>query len=56
MRVRDVVTSLTFRYIALYAVILSLSVFMVLGGLYAFFSYRYFGDLSESVLDELQKA
>lgn len=54
MRPLEVVTSLTFRYIALYVTVLSATVFLLLGGLYAYFSYTFFSDLSESILDELE--
>lgn len=54
MRPLEVVTSLTFRYIAIYVTVLSATVFLLLGGLYAYFSYTFFSDLSDSILDELE--
>jgi signal transduction histidine kinase len=49
-----VLTSLTFRYIAKYLAVLTLSVFLLQGGLYAYFSFTYFGTLSETIVDELE--
>ena len=54
MKIRDVLTSLTFRYIARYVTALSFTVFVLLGALYGYFSYTYFSDLSESILEELE--
>lgn len=53
MRARDVVRSLTFRYIVRYVTALSVTVFLLLALLYGFFSYSYFGDLRDSIVDEL---
>jgi signal transduction histidine kinase len=53
MKVREVLTSLTFRYGARYIAVLSVTVFLLLAGQYGLFSYRYFGELSESIVEEL---
>lgn len=53
MYLRDVLTSLTFRYISKYVTVLSATVFLLLGILYGYFSYNYFNDLSNSIVDEL---
>lgn len=49
---QKVISSLTFRYIAKYLLVLSATVFIVVIGLYVFFSYNYFRDLSRSILEE----
>ena len=51
---REVLSSLTFRYIAKYLLVLSATVFLVMAGLYVFFSYNYFRELSASIVDEQQ--
>ena len=51
---REVFSSLTFRYIAKYLLVLSATVFLVMAGLYAFFSYNYFRDLSATIVEEQQ--
>ena len=53
MKVRKVLTSLTFRYIAKYLAVLTASVFVLQGALYGYFSYTYFGRISETIVDEL---
>ncbi|MCB1690203.1 MAG: HAMP domain-containing histidine kinase [Halioglobus sp.] len=53
MQVREVLSSLTFRYIAKYVTVLSASVFLVLGAFYIYFSYTSFRALGENVVDEL---
>lgn len=53
MKVREVLTSITFRYIARYIMSLSVTVFVLLGALYGYFTYTYFSDLSASIVDEL---
>ena len=53
MQIREVLGSLTFRYIAKYVVVLSASVFILLAGLYALFSRNFFNELGSSVVDEL---
>lgn len=52
MQLRQVVGSLTFRYIAKYLVVLSTAVFFLLAAIYAVFSYGYFKELSRSIVDE----
>ncbi|MCR9103983.1 MAG: HAMP domain-containing histidine kinase [Gammaproteobacteria bacterium] len=54
MLARDVFSSLTFRYITKYVVVLSLTVFFILGAFYAYFSYTSFRDLGNAVMDELR--
>ncbi|MBT3410051.1 MAG: HAMP domain-containing histidine kinase [Halieaceae bacterium] len=49
---QKVIGSLTFRYIAKYLLVLSATVFLVVVGLYAFFSYNYFRDFSQSIIEE----
>lgn len=53
MRVVEVLTSLTFRFIARYVTVLSATVFAVLALLYAYFSYNYFTELNGAIRDEL---
>lgn len=54
MRLADVLKSLTFRYIAKYVTTLSAAVFLLLGVLYSYFSYGYFTELREAIVDELE--
>jgi signal transduction histidine kinase len=54
VQVREVLSSLTFRYIVKYVTVLSATVFLLLGAFYIYFSYTSFGDLGESVLEELE--
>lgn len=54
MQIREVVNSLTFRYIAKYVTALSATVFLLLGVFYLYFSYTSFKEIGESVLDELE--
>ncbi|MBT4521920.1 MAG: HAMP domain-containing histidine kinase [Halieaceae bacterium] len=54
MQVRKVLTSLTFRYIARYLTVLCATVFILLACLYAYFSYTYFDELSESIVEEVE--
>jgi signal transduction histidine kinase len=53
MKVREVLTSITFRYIARYIMSLSATVFVLLGAIYGYFTYTYFSDLSISIVEEL---
>ena len=53
MNLRTIITSLTFRYMFLYVVVLSTAVFGVMAGIYGFFAYGYFQELQESLVDEL---
>ena len=55
MKFRKVLNSLTFRYIARYLAALTASVFILQGALYGYFTYTYFGDISETIVDELAK-
>ncbi|MEM1111153.1 MAG: HAMP domain-containing sensor histidine kinase [Pseudomonadota bacterium] len=50
---REVLGSLTFRYIAKYVIVLSATVFLLLAVLYALFSRNYFNELGASIVDEL---
>jgi signal transduction histidine kinase len=54
VEIREVVNSLTFRYIVKYLTVLSATVFLLLGAFYLYFSYTSFRDLGESVVEELQ--
>lgn len=54
MQIKEVVNSLTFRYIVKYVTVLSATVFLLLGVFYLYFSYTSFKELGESVLDELE--
>lgn len=54
MQIREVLNSLTFRYIAGYVTVLAAAVFLLLGSIYLFFSYTSFRDLGASVLEELE--
>ncbi|RLQ21590.1 sensor histidine kinase [Seongchinamella sediminis] len=51
---REVLSSLTFRYIAKYLLVLSATVFLVMAGLYLLFSYNYFRQLSATIVEEQQ--
>ena len=53
MKARKVLTSITFRYIARYVMSLSATVFFLLAALYGYFTYTYFSQLSDSIVDEL---
>ena len=53
MKIRKVLTSITFRYIARYVMALSATVFLLLAFLYGYFSYTYFSELSTAIVDEL---
>ena len=52
MQARDVLSSLTFRYIAQYIVALSAAVFMLLGAFYLYLSYNAVSELGVSVMEE----
>lgn len=52
-KIARVLTSLTFRYIAKYLAVLTLSVFMLQAALYTYFSFTYFGSLNEAIAEEL---
>lgn len=53
MQIREVVNSLTFRYIAKYVTVLSATVFLLQGVFYLYFSYTSFRELGASVVEEL---
>jgi signal transduction histidine kinase len=53
VEIREVVSSLTFRYIVKYVTVLSATVFLVLGAFYLYFSYTSFKALGENVVEEL---
>jgi signal transduction histidine kinase len=54
VRVRKVLNSLTFRYIAKYLAALIVSVFLLHAALFSYFSHNYFNSLGESIVDEIQ--
>jgi signal transduction histidine kinase len=54
VQIREVINSLTFRYIVKYVTVLSAAVFLLQIAFYLFFSYTSFIELGESVLDELE--
>lgn len=54
MQIREVVNSLTFRYIVKYVTVLSAAVFVLQAIFYLYFSYTSFRDLGETVVDELE--
>ncbi len=53
MNLRSILTSFTFRFMLLYVLVLSLAVFVVMAVIYGVFTYGFFQDLQESVVDEL---
>lgn len=54
MQARDVLSSLTFRYIAQYILALGAAVFALLGGFYLYLSYNAVSELGVSVLEEAE--
>ena len=54
MRFSSVLKSITFRYIAISVATLSLAVFILISSIYAVFSYGYFRDIRDSILEELE--
>ncbi|KZX60357.1 hypothetical protein A3709_12270 [Halioglobus sp. HI00S01] len=52
MNFREVIASLTFRYIAKYLLVLSAAVTALMASLYALYSYAYFHDLGSSIVEE----
>jgi signal transduction histidine kinase len=54
VKFRKVINSLTFRYIAKYLAVLTISVFALHAALFSYFSYNYFDSLGESIVDEIQ--
>ncbi len=53
MNLRAILTSLTFRFMLRYVVVLSLAVFLVMALIYGIFTYSYFQELQDAVVDEL---
>lgn len=54
MQLREVLSSLPFRYAAKYVTTLSATAFVIVGLFYIYFSYTSFQDLGEDVLEELE--
>jgi len=54
VQIREVVNSLTFRYIVKYVTVLSATVFLLQGLFYLYFSYTSFRDIGASVVEELE--
>jgi signal transduction histidine kinase len=54
VQIREVVSSLTFRYIVKYVTALSATVFMLQAIFYLYFSYTSFEELGASVVEELE--
>jgi signal transduction histidine kinase len=54
MNVGKILTSLTFRFMLLYVLALSAAVFLVMAIIYGFFTYSYFQDLRDSIVEELE--
>jgi signal transduction histidine kinase len=54
VQIKEVVNSLTFRYIVKYVTVLSAVVFVLQGVFYLYFSYTSFRDLGASVVEELE--
>ncbi|MEP5766628.1 MAG: HAMP domain-containing sensor histidine kinase [Halieaceae bacterium] len=53
MNFRNILTSVTFRFMLVYVLVLSAAVFLVMALIYGAFTYTYFQELQESVVDEL---
>jgi len=53
VNLRKILTSFTFRFMLIYVFVLSLAVFLVMALIYGFFTYNYFQDLREAIVDEL---
>jgi signal transduction histidine kinase len=54
MNFGKILTSVTFRFMLLYVLALSVAVFLVMAIIYGFFTYNYFQDLRESIVEELE--
>ena len=54
MNLWKILTSFTFRYMAIYVLALSVAVFLVMAVIYGIFTYSYFEDLQESIVEELE--
>ncbi len=55
MNVKQILASLTFRFMVAYVVGLSLAVFIVLALLFASYSYNYFSEVNKNIRDESQR-
>ncbi len=53
MNLLGILTSVTFRFMLIYVVTLSIAVFVVMAIIYGAFTYSYFDQLQEAVVDEL---
>jgi signal transduction histidine kinase len=53
VKLRSILTSFTFRFMLLYVTALSVAVFVIMAILYGAFTYGYFDQLQEAVVDEL---
>ena len=53
MKLRSILLSVTFRFMLLYVLVLSIAVFLVMALIYGVFAYGYFQELQESVVEEL---
>ena len=53
MNFSNILTSFTFRFMALYVLALSVAVFLVMAVIYGFFANSYFEDLQSAIVDEL---
>jgi signal transduction histidine kinase len=53
VKLRSILVSVTFRFMMLYVLTLSLAVFLVMVVIYGFFAYSYVRDLQHAVVDEL---
>ena len=53
MKLRSILTSFTFRFMLLYVTALSVAVFVIMAIIYGAFTYNYFDELQEAVVDEL---
>ena len=54
MNLWNILTSFTFRYMLIYILVLSAAVFIVMAVIYGAFTYSYFEDLQESIVEELE--
>ena len=54
MNLGKVLTSFTFRYMLLYVAGLSITVFLVMVLIYGLFTYNFFQDLGDTIVEELQ--
>jgi signal transduction histidine kinase len=54
MNLWKILTSFTFRFMLIYVLALSAAVFVVMAVIYGIFTYSYFEDLQESIVEELE--